>query len=654
MLTVADINSIRELLARALFKVNKNRNGSINPRFMPGAKELLKHSALKINYSVMNDDTCLDTPMTLETIGSNFLNSFKWIISDIKDTSEYRSALLTFRAAHNTGQWDEVLLTLYGLKSVLLDNTLISRAITNNGLYTGDKNTMLKNLDIGLYKLFIINYFGYISNANEEAVANIHTKVFVDNHNTGMIRYYSDIVNLLRFSLQYHELVPKYVKYLEDNVLKKYYSKIEAIKSLPTWDYESFHRRNQESSLKESAGINVKDYNIVWSANKENMVIIYKGNKGNHTSYRISDPIYYGGLSNSDNEYDARTRWWKKWLNEYGDTFRFSELETFKVPLVEITDNNIYIPKKDMTTGDEPRVWSYDLPTESGKLSLFSQLSNRTGQSYTPGKVANMTSFKYATNGLNNIMDRSYINIGVPLLLLGDDGKEWNKPNTTRKNSFSFETEFLNLWHTDEKYTDGGDRYMFNNGGGEAYTTSYKLVSGSDHYRKFGIGNMDIQNMFRHLWTMESSPMGNPYTVMNYDMFTPWDESYEAKKGDFPWSTERSTFNSWMNVDWYLSGGTEATLKIPNKYQFKFVLDKHFRQDSWAPVVLSGWDKTVGVNKHITNDEIYDNFYLTTTKGFKNMIHLESALLDIYNRNFRNRIYLSFLKWRYYINRKEV
>jgi hypothetical protein len=146
----------------------------------------------------------------------------------------------------------------------LLNDTLIADAIENSGLYLDNKNGILKDLDTGLYKLTIKNFFNYISTSSIPVESNISKNIFVDNADTGIIRYYSDIVTLMKFAGKYHELLPKYIKYLNNNVLNKYYNKIQAIKSLPAWDYESFHRRDKEVDLKgKSNGLNAHDYNIV-------------------------------------------------------------------------------------------------------------------------------------------------------------------------------------------------------------------------------------------------------------------------------------------------------------------------------------------------------------------------------------------------------
>jgi hypothetical protein len=226
-------------------------------------------------------------------------------------------------------------------------------------------------------------------------------------------------------------------------------------------------------------------------------------------------------------------------------------------------------------------------------------------------------------------------------LLLGDVGSEWDKANTTRVESFSFETDFLKLWYTDEGYDDGLDH---NDGGGEAYTWAYQLVSGADRFKNFGLGKMDIQALFRHFWNMESSVMGTPYNLMAYYIFDTWDDGYDYKVGNFPYSTV---------VDYGSPLSTKDTRKKSNIYDFKFVLQNSFLEGKWSPVRLSGEDRSFGVDPSITNDQIFDNFYLTSRKSFISNRRLRDGIFDIYNRNFRNRIYFSYLRWRQLFNEGE-
>jgi hypothetical protein len=621
-LTSNDINDIESLLNRAIISIQGNRRTSSNVSLLRQSRELVKNSAISVQYQ--NNGSWSNRKMILNSIGNYFLTAFKLIISTIKNTDEYQTAFSAFDTQYKTGNWTNTSATLSAIKDVLLNETLINNAIYSNNLYTGFKSGLLKDLDMGLYRLFINNYFDYITDGSEPVVNRIDTKIFVDNSETGIIRYYSDILLLLKFADKYHELLPEYVRHLNSDILSKYYERIKAIKSLPTWDYESLHRRDREVDLKNSGGINSHDYNITWSRSDSNIRMIYKNGGTYAWSYKVSSKLYSGGMYMTSNG-TIRDRWWRKWITNGADVFSYTDANLFKIPSVTVKDNNIQLP----TT------WQYDNPDKDAKLVLFEKMKNNT-DTYQSGKIANITSIKYSSGSSSY-----YENIGVPLLLLGDDASEWNKANTVRENSFSFETEFMNLWHTDEKYNDGGTH---NNGGGEAYTSSYELVSGADKYRNFGLGSMDLQQMFRHLWNMESSPMGNPYTVMNYDIFKTWDDDYQSDKGDFPWSTLwDDTFRLFSDKIF------SQRRKVSNKYGFKFVLKNSYGEGVWSPVRLSGEDRTIGVDADITNDQIYDNFYLNSTyRTFSNNTRLKNAIFDIYNRNFRNRIYLTYLKWRYY------
>jgi len=638
MLSYTDINNIKSFLNRAIIKITKNRSYSKDYMMIPQVKELIRNSAINIEHSRTGTSDSSNI-MKLRTVGTNFLTSLKLIISTIKETDEYKTAFDNFNVQFKTGSWANIGTTLTSIRDVLLDDTLIEAAIASNNLYKDPyKSSMLKDLDKALYRLTIVNYFTYLQNTEAVAESNLAGTVFVDNNANGIIKYYTDLVIMAKFAEKYHEMVPKYIKYLETNILGKYYNRINAIKSLPSWDYESLHRRDREIDLKANGGVNINDYNIVWmTGDNPGIRMVYKGKLGLSSSYRVSGSSLYsgGGLSYSGNNNIFRNRWWRKWLTSGTDTFSYEVASLFKVPNVVVSDNNVQFPE----------VWEYNNPDPIGKLTLFNKMrfNNNDGNTlndepYQNGKVANISAFKY-TNGSTT----QYENIGVPLLLLGDEGKEWNKPNTTRLYSFSFETDFLNLWYTDEKYSDGGSH---NKGGGEAYTSNYKLVSTADKYKNFGLGNMDIQKMFRHFWNMESSPMGNPYTVMNYDIFSTWDEGYDYTKGHFPWSTTQSETFALFNDKIF-----SQIHKKSNKYDFKFVLDSCYKEGIWSPIRLSGEDRTIGVDPDITNDQIYDNFYLlSSARTFGNTTDLRTAIIDVYNRNFRNRVYLTYLKWRYYNN----
>jgi len=113
---------------------------------------------------------------------------------------------------------------------ILVDDTNIDNAILSKQLYTNNKSGIVKELDISLYKLIIYNYFKYLTNSD----TGMEIKIFEDNSNTGFIRYYKDLLILAGFGFKYYELIPLYINHLNNNVLNKYYTKISAIKSLPS------------------------------------------------------------------------------------------------------------------------------------------------------------------------------------------------------------------------------------------------------------------------------------------------------------------------------------------------------------------------------------------------------------------------------------
>jgi hypothetical protein len=162
------------------------------------------------------------------------LSALKNIISHIKETNEYATQFDTFTTTYQSGIWADIVTSVNLLRSVLLNDTLIEEAIINSGMYTGYESGILKDLDMGLYKVIINNYFSYLVNPAANAAANLKNIVLVDNNNTGFIKYYSDILTLLKFVEKYHELVPKYIEHLDRNVLGKYYKLIDAIKTLPS------------------------------------------------------------------------------------------------------------------------------------------------------------------------------------------------------------------------------------------------------------------------------------------------------------------------------------------------------------------------------------------------------------------------------------
>jgi hypothetical protein len=600
-LTTNDIADIKAFLNRSILSIGKTRTSFADQSFVNQARELLMNSAVDIKY--MTSGSFDNKPVVLNTIGTHFLNSVGLIITSIKSTPQYQEALFDFNEQYKTGIWADTLLTFNSIKDILLNDTYINNAISYY-MYTSSKSGILKELDIALYKLMIHNYFDYLS----DPAVSMQVNIFADNDNSGLIRYYKDLVLLVKFALKYYELVPLYITHLNSYVIPKYRSKINAIKSLPTWDYENFHRRDKESDLKINRGINVKDYTFVWTTTDGvgNISMIYK-RSGLPSYYRLSGELYTGGLSDTSNDNSNRNKWWRKWLTNGSDVDLYGDIVTFKIPSVNVRDNNVELETS----------WSYNNPNASDKLTKFKNLKYIGLRPYQHGKVANINSFKY-TNGVKSW---TYENIGVPILLFNyDDGWDWNKPNTTRRNSFSFETEFLNLWYTDKGHN------------GDAYTSARELVSGADKYVNFGLGNMDIQHMFRHIWNMESTPMGNPYTVMNYDIFSAWDQGYEPNKGDFPWSTE--------------------SFSLSNKYDFKFVLNSSFKEGIWSPIRISGEDRSIGVDPDVEMNQIFGSFYLTSVFTWSdNPRALRFAIFDIYNRNLRNRIYLNYMKWRFLNNR---
>lgn len=621
LLSYSNITDIKDFLNRAILKIDRNRTSAKDINFVEQAKEFIKSSAINISWS-NSTQYSNDNKLILNSIGANFLKTLKLVISYIKETSEYITEFDLFTTAYQSGVWNDITLRINAIRDVLLNDTLIENAISSNSLYTGYQSGMLKDMDLGLYKVFINNYFIYLVNPNAVAQSDLKKVVLIDNEKTGFIKYYSDVLMLLKFTAKYHELVPSYIQHLNTDILDKYYTRIKSIKSLPSWDYESFHRRDLESDLKDSGGKNSHDYNITWGNSSSNIIMIYRRNGAFSHSYRVSGNLYKGDLSWPHNNNLFRDRWWKRWLTDGSNTYSYTNIDAFKIPYVDITDNNVPFPS----------TWKYDNPDTVDKVTLFTKMKYNV-ETYQSGTVANISSFKYVTSNNN-----TYTNIGVPLLVLGDDGSEWNKPNTVRTDSFSFETDFLNLWYTDEGYDDG---LAHNDGGGEAYTWAYQLVSGADKFKKFGLGKMDIQEMFRHFWNMESSPMGNPYNVMAYFVFDTWDEGYDYTVGNFPYATVIDYGSKWSSND---------TRKKSNKYDFKFVLQNSYLEGIWSPIRLSGEDRSIGVDPDITSTQISNNFYLPHTNIFRTNTALKNAIFDLYNRNFRNRVYLSYLRWRYYYN----
>jgi hypothetical protein len=625
---------IKTFLNRAILKIDSNRESPTGD-FVSQAKNFVKYSAINPIWS--DQKSTAGEKIKMDTIGKKFLETLKFIVSYIKDSETYTNKFESFTTAYKEGSWSNVSPIITHMKDIMLDDTLIEEAISEYDLYTGDSSDILKDLDIGLYKLAINNYFDYLLDTSITPQPNLQSIVFVDNNSTGFIKYYTDILVLLKFIDKYYEFVPKYVKYLNDKILGTYYNRIDAIKSLPSWDYESFHRRDLESDLKTivSGGLNSNDYNIVWSWTVSeayrNVSLIYKNKESEEppNSYKISSALYRGGLSNT---YSAifnewRDVWWRRWLfvkENSTNAFSWEKINAFKIPDVTISDNNIEFPS----------TWEYGDPDWMVKIDKFRTLnklsrSNANEYPYQPGLVANISSFYYERENQEKEPNSPYlVSIGVPILLLGDDGSEWNKPNTTREKSFSFETDFFNLWHTDEGY---------NGGEGAAYSGPLQLVSRADKFKKFGLGKMDIQQMFRYFWNMESSPMGQPYNVMAYYVFDGWNQGYDYEAGHFPYATVKKDNGHFKS----------------NKYDFKFVLQESYREGIWSPVRLSGEDRSLGVDPEITADQIRNNFYLTTPTPFESNTDLKNAIFDIYNRNFRNRVYLSYLRWRYLYNQGE-
>ena len=74
--------------------------------------------------------------------------------------------------------------------------------------YIVDEFVMLKDLDLGLYKLAINNYFSYLMDPNTAPQPNLVKVILKDNSANGLIKYYSDLTTLLKFADTYHELIP--------------------------------------------------------------------------------------------------------------------------------------------------------------------------------------------------------------------------------------------------------------------------------------------------------------------------------------------------------------------------------------------------------------------------------------------------------------
>jgi hypothetical protein len=87
---------------------------------------------------------------------------------------------------------------------------------------------------------------------------------------------------------------------------------------------------------------------------------------------------------------------------------------------VTISDNNIEFPS----------TWEYGDPDWMVKIDKFRTLnklsrSNANEYPYQPGLVANISSFYYERENQEKEPNSPYlVSIGVPILLLGDDGSE--------------------------------------------------------------------------------------------------------------------------------------------------------------------------------------------------------------------------------------
>lgn len=671
------IKAIEDLLKRSVYKVtrfNKSRETSTYKQI----KELYKHRAVDVEYKTQKV-TADNGRISGKRLDKEFLKNIRIIINEIALTNEFKSKLEDFNTKYQTGDWLEVVNALDGLRDELIDDDNIEPIMSKFNMYKGTDKSLLKKLDTSIYKLIIKNFFSYLTDTEITSNLNDTTALIkmllTDNDNNGILKYYSDLIELMKFLESYIELLPEYVDYINNNIIDRYYEIIKAVHKLPSWDYESFHIRDREKDLKLSSGINKHDYNIVWDYNptrttrSKNMRIVYTKQNTINTSfisddYRISEPIYKGGFTNKDvdekNWFEQRDKWWRRWIKSDGNTDGFLNKKLFKVPNVEFVDMNVNIDT-DNWNWDSPLITPEDDKSSNRfKRDLFAKMNNVSALPYVgDGKIANLSSFKYITSNANGY---HYENIGVPLLLLDQEAhKEYNLSNTIRDKSFSFEHIFLNMWFTDEN---------FDNKTKETRALTFrtqKLISLAQEYKHFGIGNIDLQKLFRHYWNWESTPMTNTSTVMNHEIFPTWDSGYNYSKGHFPWSTSTSReMNAWL---FWLTGPLISWLfakdvPVSNKYLMGYVLEPRYGNNhnvSWMPVRLNGdmeephyvyfWDdfqeNRDGVAGTVTHEQISSNFYWKIKGESFSFNKMKDAALDIWNRNLRNRIYISLFNWRH-------
>lgn len=161
--------------------------------------------------------------------------------------------------------------------------------------------------------------------------------------------------------------------------------------------------------------------------------------------------------------------------------------------------------------------------------------------------------------------------------------------------------------------------------------------------------------------------MTNTSTVMNHEIFPIWNSGYDYSKGHFPWSTSTSReMNAWA---FWLTGPWIAWLiandvPVSNKYSMGYILEPRYGNNhnvSWMPVRLNGdmeepqyvffWDhfqeNKDGVAATVNQEQISSNFYWKIKGGSFLFDKMKDAALDIWNRNLRNRIYISLFNWRY-------
>ena len=101
-LEIDDIAKIYTFVDRAIIDIDKNRNETKDVEFIKQINMLVKNSSVDIGYRKALGQTG-GSKIVLGSISGYLLNALKLMLSDIKDTDEYKTKFDLFNTQFKTG-----------------------------------------------------------------------------------------------------------------------------------------------------------------------------------------------------------------------------------------------------------------------------------------------------------------------------------------------------------------------------------------------------------------------------------------------------------------------------------------------------------------------------------------------------------------------